>query len=83
MVSQDASPAARTSRIPAHLAIHGGSPVRSEPMPPRIQVDERDLDAITALVRRAMVSGGAFDRYEGPEVDDYERELADYFDVAM
>lgn len=63
------------------LAINGGDPVRSAPMPARIQVDERELDAITALVRKAMVDGGAFDRYEGPEVDAYERELAAYFGV--
>src|SRR5437016_12949399 len=65
----------------AALAIDGGDPVRSVPMPPRIQVDERDLDAITAVFRRRMVDGGAFDRYDGPEVDTYERELADYFGV--
>ena len=64
------------------LAIDGGRPVRADKMPPRIQMDERELNAVTQLVRRAMVEGGAFDRYEGPEVDLYERELADYFGVA-
>jgi perosamine synthetase len=29
-----------------------------------------------------MADGGAFDRYDGPEVDTYERELADYFGVS-
>jgi dTDP-4-amino-4,6-dideoxygalactose transaminase len=64
---------------PAGLAIDGGTPVRSEPMPPRIQIDEREIDAVTGLMRRRMEQGGAFDRYDGPEVDIYERELADYF----
>src|SRR5438128_912458 len=65
----------------AALAIDGGDPVRPLPMPPRIQVDERELDAVSAVFRRRMVDGGAFDRYDGPEVDTYERELADYFGV--
>jgi perosamine synthetase len=63
------------------LAIEGGTPVRAQPMPPRIQIDEREIEAVTALMRRRMVQGGAFDRYDGPEVDIYERELADYFGV--
>jgi dTDP-4-amino-4,6-dideoxygalactose transaminase len=50
-------------------------------MPPRIQVDDREIEAITALMRRRAEGGGAFDRYDGPEVDIYERELAEYFGV--
>jgi perosamine synthetase len=64
-----------------HLAIDGGSPVRTAAMPPRIQVDERELDAVTRLFRDRMSEGGAFDRYDGPEVDTYERELAAWFGV--
>src|SRR5262249_38462863 len=71
-----------TPTAAATLAIDGGTPVRSDPMPPRIQVDERALEAITAVVRRRMTEGGAFDRCDGPEVDIYERELAEYFGVA-
>ena len=63
------------------LAIDGGDPVRGTPMPPRIQIDQREVDAINGLLRRRMEQGGAFDRYDGPEVDVYERELADYFGV--
>jgi dTDP-4-amino-4,6-dideoxygalactose transaminase len=63
------------------LAIDGGTPVRSTPMPPRIQVDQRELDAVTRLFRDRMTEGGAFDRYDGPEVDTYERDLAAYFGV--
>ena len=65
------------------LAIDGGDPVRSAPMPPRIQVDQRELDAVTRLFRDRMAEGGAFDRYDGPEVDTYERELAAYFGVGF
>jgi dTDP-4-amino-4,6-dideoxygalactose transaminase len=65
----------------SRLAIDGGDPVRRAPMPPRIQVDERELDAVTRLFRDRMSEGGAFDRYDGPEVDTYERELAAYFGV--
>jgi dTDP-4-amino-4,6-dideoxygalactose transaminase len=71
-----------TTQAVSRLAIDGGTPVRSTPMPPRIQVDERELDAITRLFRDRMAEGGAFDRYDGPEVDIYERELAEYFGVA-
>lgn len=67
----------------AHLAIDGGIPVRSDPFPPRIQVDERELEAITALFQAAMTRGGAFDRYDGVEVDAFERELAEYFGVGF
>ncbi len=70
-----------TSTAITRLAIDGGQPVRSEPMPPRIQIDEREVDAVTDLFRRRMRDGGAFDRYDGPEVDTYERELAEYFGV--
>jgi len=65
----------------SRLAIDGGDPVRSTPMPARIQVDDRDLDAVTRLFRDRMAEGGAFDRYDGPEVDTYEAELAAYFGV--
>src|SRR5688572_12553113 len=80
------SPASRRSTMTTpvsldRLAIDGGDPVRSDPMPPRIQMDERELDAVTGLFRRRMTEGGAFDRYDGPEVDIYEAELAEYFGV--
>jgi dTDP-4-amino-4,6-dideoxygalactose transaminase len=73
-----------TPASPASLgrpAIDGGEPIRRDPMPPRIQVDERELEALDKVFRRRMTDGGAFDRYDGPEVDDYERELAAYFGV--
>lgn len=67
----------------SRLAIDGGERARSAPMPPRIQLDERELDAVTRLFRDRMSEGGAFDRYDGPEVDTYERELAAYFGVTF
>jgi dTDP-4-amino-4,6-dideoxygalactose transaminase len=62
-------------------AIDGGDPIRRDPMPARIQMDERELDAVTRLFRKRMQDGGAFDRYDGAEVDVYEAELAAYFGV--
>jgi len=70
-----------TTTAVSRLAIDGGTPVRPTPMPPRIQVDERELDAVTRLFRDRMAEGGAFDSYDGPEVDTYEQELAAYFGV--
>ncbi|NPV08822.1 MAG: DegT/DnrJ/EryC1/StrS family aminotransferase [Anaerolineae bacterium] len=58
------------------LAIEGGSPVRQEPFPTRIQIDEREIEAVLALLRRVADQGGAFDRYGGTEVDAYEQEFA-------
>ena len=63
------------------LAIDGGAPVRTEPMPARIQVDETEQEALDVVFRRRIAGGGAFDRYDGPEVDIYEAELAEYFGV--
>ncbi|MBM4407406.1 MAG: hypothetical protein FJ038_02110 [Chloroflexi bacterium] len=65
----------------ARPAIDGGDPIRRDPMPARIQVDETELEAIDRVFRRRMTDGGAFDRYDGPEVDTYEQELAAYFGV--
>ena len=58
------------------LAIEGGSPVRTEPFPTRIQIDEREIEAVLGLLRRVSEHGGAFDRYGGVEVDAYEQEFA-------
>jgi len=61
------------------LAIDGGTPVRTEPFPARIQIDQREIDAVMALMKRAAEGGGAFDRYGGTEVDAYEQEFARHF----
>jgi dTDP-4-amino-4,6-dideoxygalactose transaminase len=62
----------------SQLAIDGGRPVRTEPFPIRQQIDDREIDAVMALLQQCRDSGGAFDRYAGTQVDGYEREFADY-----
>ncbi len=59
------------------LAIDGGQPVRTDPWPGRIQIDDREIDAVMALMTEAR-AGGAFDRYGGVHVDAYEEEFAAY-----
>ncbi|MFP3905271.1 MAG: DegT/DnrJ/EryC1/StrS family aminotransferase, partial [Armatimonadota bacterium] len=59
------------------LAINGGTPVRTEPWPNRIQIDDREINAVMELMEKAK-SGGAFDRYGGEQVDIYEQEFADH-----
>jgi len=57
------------------LAIDGGEPVRTEPWPARVQIDDREIDAVMELMNAAR-GGGAFDRYGGVQVDTYEQEFA-------
>lgn len=61
----------------SNLAVDGGTPVRRDPWPARIQIDDREIDAVMALMQAAR-AGGAFDRYGGTEVDAYEAEFAQY-----
>ena len=61
------------------LAIDGGSKVREKPFPARIQIDDREINAVMSLLKRVSESGGAFDRYGGIEVDAYEQEFAQHF----
>jgi len=61
------------------LAIDGGTPVRTEPFPARVQMDKRELQAVIDLVEKSTTGALAFDRYGGEHVDAYEREFADYF----
>src|SRR5579862_8950965 len=65
----------------AALSIDGGQPVRSAPLPPRMMIDSRETAAVDALMRRVTTEGGSFDRYDGPEVDQLEADLAEYFGV--
>ncbi len=58
------------------LAIDGGTPVRTEPFPARLQIDEREIEAVMELLQQCKEGGGAFDRYGGTHVDAYEREFA-------
>jgi len=70
---------ARASR--KRLAVNGGSPVRAEPFPPRVQIGEEEVAAVNAAMDRCRAEGGAFDRYGGIEVDAYEREFAAAYGV--
>jgi len=58
------------------LAIDGGSPVRSDPLPRRMQIGDEEVAAVNAVLDRCRTQGGAFDRYGGVEVDAYEHEFA-------
>ncbi|MGM0494101.1 MAG: DegT/DnrJ/EryC1/StrS family aminotransferase [Armatimonadota bacterium] len=60
----------------SELAIDGGTPVRTDPWPPRLQIDDREIDAVMDLMTAAK-AGGAFDRYAGEHVDEYEVQFAE------
>lgn len=60
----------------SQLAIEGGTPVRSEPWPGRVQIDDREIEAVMDLMTAAK-EGGAFDRYAGELVDEYEQKFAE------
>jgi len=62
------------------LAIDGGPKVRTKPWPSRIQIDDREIKAVTDLLKKCR-RGGAFDRYGGEQVDAYEKEFARFFGV--
>jgi len=72
---------ARTSR--KRLAIDGGTPVRAERFPPRMQIGDEEVEAVNAVLERCRTQGGAFDRYGGIEVDAYEREFAEAYGMTF
>jgi perosamine synthetase len=57
------------------LAIDGGRPVRSEPMPTRGLIGEEEKAAAMKLFDEAMASGEAFG-YAGPPEQQYEKDFA-------
>lgn len=65
----------------SRLAIDGGTPVRTDPFPARIQMDERELQAVVDLIRASTTGGLTLDRYGGVHVDAYEREFAEHVGV--
>jgi dTDP-4-amino-4,6-dideoxygalactose transaminase len=67
----------------SQLAIDGGTPVRSTPMPRRTLIGQEERQAVLALLDREVAQGGGFDRYGGTEVDAYEREFAEHFGTAF
>jgi dTDP-4-amino-4,6-dideoxygalactose transaminase len=62
--------------LKAKLAIFGGSPVRGEPLPPWPQYAEDEVEAVSAVLR----SGGV-NAWTGPDVEEFERQYADYVGV--
>ncbi len=58
------------------LAINGGTPLRQEPWPPRLQIDDREIEAVMRVMEAAK-KGSPFERYGGVEVDAYEVEFAE------
>ncbi|MCM8759653.1 MAG: DegT/DnrJ/EryC1/StrS family aminotransferase [Candidatus Omnitrophica bacterium] len=61
------------------LAIYGGSPVRKSPMPARIMFGEEEKQAAMRVIEKTMTGNQALDRYGGIEVDEYEKEFAQFF----
>ena len=63
------------------LAIEGGKPVRKKSFPERIMFDDKEVKAVTQLIKKAAECGTAkfLDRYAGKIVEEYEREFAKYF----
>lgn len=65
---------ARSSTAPTDkLAILGGPPVRTEPYPTWPVVDQRDIDAVTAVVQSGRWGGAPF---PGPETTAFATEFA-------
>ncbi|MDO9464063.1 MAG: DegT/DnrJ/EryC1/StrS family aminotransferase [bacterium] len=61
----------------AKLAIDGGKPVRTDPMPKRRLFGEEEKKAATAVFDEAIASGEAFG-YNGPHEKEYEKSFCDY-----
>lgn len=59
------------------LAIQGGKPVRSKPMPPRRLFEEDSLKAVTEVFHSAWESGKDFG-FQGPFEERYTRKFSDF-----
>jgi dTDP-4-amino-4,6-dideoxygalactose transaminase len=58
------------------LAIDGGKPVRTEPMPPRRLIGEAEKAAAMRVFDEAIASGNAFG-YNGPNEAQYEKDFVE------
>ena len=58
------------------LALHGGSPVRTDPMPNRALFGEEERSAAIALFDQAIAQQEAFG-YNGPKEEEYERRFVE------
>lgn len=66
----------------AKLAIDGGKPVRTDPVPARKVITQQEIDAVMNVLKGAMASDvGTMERYGSPEVDEFEREWAAFYGV--
>ncbi len=63
-----------------NLAVNRGTPLRQAPWPPRLQIDDREVEAVMRVMDAAK-QGHAFERYGGVEVDAYEQEFAEAMGV--
>ena len=61
----------------ADLAVNGGTPVRSEPMPARGVFSAEEKAAAVAVFDRAIETGAAFG-YNGPDEQAYEQAFAEW-----
>ncbi len=59
------------------LAVHGGRPVREQPLPPRRLFTAEEKSAAVALFDRAVETGNAFG-YNGEEEQAFDREFAEW-----
>ena len=67
------------------LAIHGGTPVRTKPFPAYNVIGDEEKEVVQRVMESGILSRflGSWhsDFYGGPEVQVFEKEWADYFDV--
>jgi len=59
------------------LAIDGGTPVRTEPMPPRGLITEAEKQAVVELFDEAIAEGSAFG-YSGPRERQFEADFVEF-----
>ena len=69
-------PRRRLSSLATTLAVNGGEPVRTAPMPPRRLFGEEEKAAAIAVFDEAIASGEAFG-YNGPHETGYEADFCE------
>lgn len=60
------------------LAVDGGAPLRTAPMPQRALFGQEEKDAVLALFEEAMCDGCSVLGYNGPQEENYCREFSEY-----
>lgn len=65
--------------MPGRLAVDGGEPVRKEPWPQRVQMDEEELNAVISVIRDSMSGPIKLGRYSIPSrTEEFETEFAKF-----